>query len=166
MSDFITGILLFGALILGLQFVLWLLSVLLPTKVFEWLMGRFERVTNIKRVWFLQVLLSGLILKALGDNGYVFYMRLRWICLFCFGSLIAHSLANNRKGWAIAFGMLTIIYNPIIPLHLDRDTWTLINIISIVVALSSIIVLKENKFEGVAAKIKGHNKETNPGKQF
>ena len=166
MSDFITGILLLGALILGLQFVLWLLSRMLPAKVFEWLTGKFEKVLNIKRVWFLQVLMSGLFLKALGDNGYVFYMRLRWACLLCFGLLIAHSLANNRKGWAIAFGLLTIIYTPIIPLHLDRGTWTLINIVSIVVTLSSIMVLKENKFEAVSAKIAGPDKAANPGKQL
>lgn len=160
MSDFITGIFLLGALILGLQFVIWLLSIILPSKAFEWLMEKFEKAVNIKRVWFLQVLMSGLFLKALGDNEYVFYMRLRWVCLLCFGLLIAHSVANNRKGWAIAFGILTIIYNPIIPLHLVRDAWTLINIVSIIATLSSILVLKENRFEIVAAKIKGYDKST------
>ena len=34
----------------------------------------------------------------------------------------------NRKGWATVFGVMALMFNPFIPVHLGRATWGLVDV--------------------------------------
>jgi hypothetical protein len=84
------------------------------------------------------------------ENDYSYYILLRWVCCGIFAYLTVEALKREKDGWAWVLGINAVIYNPIIRVHLNRDYWSVINVISIIVALTSIIFLKggEPKADG------------------
>jgi hypothetical protein len=68
-----------------------------------------------------------LVFAAVQRHPYSFYTLLRWICcpVFAYSAFAAH--AKNRLLWTWIFGVLSLLYNPIFRVHLDRSTWTGVN---------------------------------------
>ena len=80
-------------------------------------------------VWLCPTL--GLAL-AVAPMPYGYYTVLRIIvCLAAFfiAWLVLSRDSTRWLGWA--FAGLAILYNPIIRVHLDRDTWAILNVLSI-----------------------------------
>jgi hypothetical protein len=68
-----------------------------------------------------------LISAAVGRHPYSFYTLLRWICcaVFVYSAFTAHE--RNRVPWVWIFGVLAVLFNPIVPVHLQRDTWQIVD---------------------------------------
>ena len=97
----------------------------------------------MKRIWIPQVIGIAMLLWALNPaNPYAYYILLRWICCAIFACLAVQALRKKQSGWAWVLGVTAAIYNPFIPLHLNREIWTFVNIVTIAVALGSIFFLK------------------------
>lgn len=47
----------------------------------------------------------------------------------------------KRKAWILVLGFIAVLFNPIFPVHLDRDTWVVIDIIAAIVMFVSIWML-------------------------
>jgi hypothetical protein len=60
-----------------------------------------------------------------------FYTLLRWVCCaaFAYSAFTAHE--RNRVAWVWIFGVLAMLFNPIVPLHFQRDTWQMIDWVTI-----------------------------------
>ena len=52
-----------------------------------------------------------------------FYTLLRWICCVVFAYSAVTSFQMKRTVWLGIFGSLTVLFNPIFPLGLDRTQW-------------------------------------------
>ena len=61
---------------------------------------------------------------------YGFYIFLRWI--ICFVSVyVAYGFYKSKlNGWALAFGALGFLFNPVIPIYLAKASWVPIDFIS------------------------------------
>jgi hypothetical protein len=75
-----------------------------------------------------------LLIVAVGPWPYGFYTLLR-LAVFCAAAFLAYSsLAKGsprpRLGWV--FVGLALLYNPVFRVHFDRETWSLINLVSAV----------------------------------
>lgn len=72
---------------------------------------------------------AALLLAALGDWAYGYYTFLRIaVCLTAvFGAV--ESISEDSKWWVVLSG-IAILFNPVIPIHLDKATWAPIDIIS------------------------------------
>jgi len=82
-----------------------------------------------KENWFL--LAAALFLVgALGSWPYAYYQLLRWIVcgVGAYSAYLAYT--QNRKGWAGIFAVVAILFNPIMPFYLERDTWQIIDVIA------------------------------------
>lgn len=75
------------------------------------------------------------------DNPYAYYVLLRWVCCAVFAYVAIHAFRLQREGWVWLLGFMAAIYNPIIPVHLTREIWSIINLISVGVAVGSIVSL-------------------------
>lgn len=77
------------------------------------------------------------------SNPYGYYILLRLVCcaVFMYLSLQAHS--QEKHGWVWAFAVTALVYNPIIRVHLTREIWTVVNIVTIFIAGASVFALKE-----------------------
>ena len=81
-----------------------------------------------------------LILTAFVDfgAGSGYYMLLR--CLVTFGAVLwAINFYEKNQGLFITFCVIAIIFNPVIPLFLGRELWQIVDIITGIVFLLSIL---------------------------
>jgi hypothetical protein len=60
-----------------------------------------------------------------------FYTLLRWICCAVFAYSAVTSLQLKRMLWLGIFAALAVLFNPIFPLHLDRNLWIVADCFSI-----------------------------------
>jgi len=100
----------------------------------------------LKRIWIPQAIVCLVLLWALyPDNPYGYYVLLRWICCAVFAYLALKALAHKKEGWTWILGVTAAIYNPIIPLHITREIWSVINVITIGIAIASLFSLRSSK---------------------
>ncbi|MCG9127655.1 hypothetical protein JT359_08665 [Candidatus Poribacteria bacterium] len=100
----------------------------------------------MKRIWIPQAIIIPLLLLALNpDNPYGYYVFLRWVCCAVFIFLAIHALSNGKIGWVWMLGVTGLIYNPIIIVPGTREMWTILNLITIILAIISIFILKSDE---------------------
>ena len=77
-------------------------------------------------------------------NPYGYYILLRWVCCGVFAYLAVQTLAlgNKKQGWVWIFGITALIYNPIFSVHLTRDFWQILNVITVMILISSLFAVK------------------------
>ena len=83
---------------------------------------------------------AGMSLIALLDMPYGYYQLLRFVVCICAG-LLTWELVQ-REVWigTVAFGLMAVIFNPIIPLHFAREIWAILNITTAAIFLIGLIL--------------------------
>lgn len=73
---------------------------------------------------------AGLLIVALADLPYGFYTFLRLVVcgVAVLGAVKAH--ANDRGGWTLVLAGIALLFNPVIPVYLDRGTWAILDVAS------------------------------------
>jgi hypothetical protein len=76
---------------------------------------------------------------------YGYFQILRWVvCGVCgYRAYLAYTL--NKKVWMWVFVASAVLFNPIAPIHLDRNLWAVIDVAMAVVLLVSLRTLKARK---------------------
>ncbi len=98
----------------------------------------------LKENWF-KVLAILFLLGALGSWPYGYYQLLRWVILSA-GAYTAYLAYNSGKNlWAWIFGAVAVLFNPIIPFYLSKDTWQSINIIVAIIFFISLFYKHERE---------------------
>jgi len=90
-------------------------------------------------------LLSGVMLVlAIGTHPSLFYSLLRWTvaCSALYSGWVISKL--KKSNWAWALFIIGILFNPLIPIYLDRSSWQIIDIVAAAIIFSSIAVKFEN----------------------
>lgn len=70
-----------------------------------------------------------MLLVALVDNPYGYYQILRWVVMLFAGYVTFLSYENKHKIWLWIFAVIAILFNPIAPIHLSRELWSIIDLI-------------------------------------
>lgn len=78
---------------------------------------------------YLKIIVIILLLIGLPDLPYGYYQVLRWIVTGVTGYLAYLAYENEKKIWVWIFGVIAILFNPIIPFYLDKSTWVLIDVV-------------------------------------
>jgi hypothetical protein len=98
---------------------------------------------SMRRIWIPQAIAIVMLLWALNpENPYGYYILLRWVCCAVFAYLAIKAFAQEKEGWVWVLGVTAVVYNPILRIHLSREIWSVINIVTIIVAAVSVVVLK------------------------
>ena len=81
-------------------------------------------------------------LLALAPLPYGYYTLLRIVvCGAAIWTVIcAYDLKRQWMVWL--FGFITVLFNPLIPIHLDRQLWVILDVLTAVVFFVSIFILK------------------------
>lgn len=87
---------------------------------------------------FLRILGIVLLFSALGTHPYGFYTFLRWIVTLA--SLFTGYLYYQveLKGSAWIFFIIAILFNPLAPIYMQRETWLVIDILVGIVFIYSL----------------------------
>lgn len=101
-------------------------------------------VKNIDKGYIIIRLIASLLLFiALCDHPYSYYRFLRLftfiVCIY--GLYNAIVIMNKTFSWL--FGIIVFIFNPIFPLYFNKGLWHIIDIISGLILLISIILLRK-----------------------
>lgn len=88
----------------------------------------------MKTVWVLLLVILALIVALIPTMPYGYYQIMRW-CVFASCAWIALSAYRlGHEGWTWCWGVIAGIYNPIFPVHANRDVWSVVNIATIAIA--------------------------------
>lgn len=98
---------------------------------------------NIK--WFS--IISGILLVLGILNGwpYSYYILLRWIVC---GAAIFNAIGFSKSkltGWALLYGALAFLYNPLMPIYMSKSSWIGIDFVAATIFFLSINLSKGKK---------------------
>jgi len=95
----------------------------------------------------IRYIVSAMLLLAIADLPYGYYTILRIIVTIVAGITAFIASEQDNEIWMILFGAIAILFNPIIPIYLDKDTWVVIDVIvAILFGLSTFTVKAEDDF--------------------
>lgn len=101
---------------------------------------------KIRTVNLFKFLPLFLLILAFFPMPYAYYQIMRWL-LCGYSCFIVWNLhERNKNSFQITKGifvLMAILYNPISPIHLTRDGWLIINIMSILVWVFYLLKVKE-----------------------
>ena len=86
-----------------------------------------------------------LLLVALIPWPYWYYNLLR-LAVFAVSVWIAYEQWQNDdsfSGWVVAFGLIALLYNPFLPVHLTREIWSVLNFGTAALFLGHLVALKK-----------------------
>jgi hypothetical protein len=73
------------------------------------------------------------LLAAIGDRPYDYYKLLRWgVCAVALFTAY-QSYSWKRIGWTWLFGFVAILFNPIFPINLKRETWYILDLVNAII---------------------------------
>ncbi|OIO54797.1 hypothetical protein AUJ46_02310 [Candidatus Peregrinibacteria bacterium CG1_02_54_53] len=79
-----------------------------------------------------------MLFLALADFPYAYYQILRWVVC----GVAAYSAYNAHEHrsivWTWIFGVVAILFNPIAPIHFQRETWMTLDVAAAVIFLISL----------------------------
>ena len=84
-----------------------------------------------------------MLLLALNDFSSGYYTLLRIIVCGTSIYLLIAAKELKKISWIWIFGFIAILFNPIIKIHLDEDTWKIWDVVVALVFLCSIFMLNE-----------------------
>jgi hypothetical protein len=96
----------------------------------------------MKKLVYISIIM---LIVAFFEMPYGYYELLRFVISITAG-IITYSVFNKIQTVSftvILWGFLVLLYNPVIKIHLDREIWQVINIITI--CLMSVYLWKINK---------------------
>ena len=97
-----------------------------------------------ERIWVPQVLSTIMLIIVFNpSNPYGYYILLRWVCCSSFVYLAVKAFEQERRNWTWVLGIMALIYNPLVQIHLNREIWTVINLVTIVFNIVSIASIKK-----------------------
>jgi hypothetical protein len=82
--------------------------------------------------------------KAVGANPPDFYLHLRWMTLPVAGFGLWLALEHDLFGWMFLLAAIAVLYNPLLPVHLDSATWSYLNIASGLCLISAAFLVRWN----------------------
>lgn len=107
--------------------------------------GRFHdsRTTKFKNPGIIaaKLVAAGMLFGALGRHQYGYYTLLRWVVCAVAGVAAFRAAEIHKSGWVWVLAIVALFFNPIIPLHLKRETWAFFDVGVAVLLLVSILRL-------------------------
>lgn len=97
----------------------------------------------MKTRWVPQAVVCMALIWALYPrNPHAYYVFLRVLCSGVFLYLALMAFHQLKQAWVWIFGGLVVLYNPLFSLRLNRPAWTLLNVVTAIVAVASIWILR------------------------
>jgi len=72
-----------------------------------------------------------LLIVALGSHPYGYYTFLRWVVCIARGLVVYQASQARGQEWAVwVFGVIVVLWNPLVPVHLGRETWAILDVVA------------------------------------
>ena len=94
-----------------------------------------------------RLIASGMLLLALSRYPYSYYILLLWVVCGTSAYGAFKSAEFGKSGWAWVLGIIALLFNPIIPVHLSREIWAPIDIMAALIFVVSIFTIRRGKYD-------------------
>lgn len=102
-------------------------------------MNEIKHVMKNKEKLFFYICLTAVILLLLAlfnlPYGYYTFLRIIIFSIACYTIIVLYRLEKTIM--SLIFVIIAVLFNPIIPVYLERDIWAIIDIITAIVFLIS-----------------------------
>ena len=71
---------------------------------------------------------AAMLVLALAPLPYAYYQILRFVVCGTFAYLAYMAVQKEHHGHTAIFSVLAVLFNPIVPIHLDRTLWAFIDV--------------------------------------
>jgi hypothetical protein len=95
---------------------------------------------SLDRLWFFVPV--ALLLAALLPLPYGYYQFLRIAIAIAAGFIAYSAFGDGKQGWAVTFGAICVLFNPIVPIYLSKGIWAPIDIVGALVFLAGWRMIK------------------------
>jgi len=95
------------------------------------------------------------------NNSYEYYTLLHWVCCGVFSYLAFLFFKQKKQGWIWVLGITALFYNPIFPVHLNRELWSLVNVVTIIILIGTIVSEYRSKRNNGQGNIENNLSEVN-----
>ena len=92
----------------------------------DWGRGLYWPAKSRGAYWALHLVPAALLVAALDPWPYGYYTALRIVVCIAAAwlAVLVYRRDNGVGPWSIAFGLAALLFNPVIPVELSRDIWT------------------------------------------
>jgi len=97
---------------------------------------------KIQTITIVKIIAIIILFWALADNPYGYYQILRWVIAGVTGYSAYLAYEQGKNVWTWILAIPAILFNPIAPIYLDRETWSVLNIVTAAIIFTSIFKLK------------------------
>lgn len=94
-----------------------------------------------------RLIASVTLLLALSRHPYSYYILLRWIVCGTAAYGTFESIELEKSGWAWVLGIIALLFNPIIPVHLSREIWAPIDVTTALIFVVSIFTIRRKDYD-------------------
>ena len=94
----------------------------------------------------IKIVIVGLSFWALADNPYGYYQFLR-VAIFIAGIILAYVTYENKQEinfWVCFYGLTAVLWNPIFPIYMTKEVWSVFNVTAGTIYLVSIFKDKQS----------------------
>ena len=108
-----------------------------------------KMATTQKQIIIPSIVVMILLLIAIFPiEEYGYYILLRWIVCLTAIYIAYFSYEAEKIYWTWVMGIIALIFNPLIPFHLGKDIWIVVDLIAaIVFGINTFIFKRKNKRE-------------------
>jgi len=102
-------------------------------------------IKNIKENWFTMVAGVMLLLAIPAIWPYSYFQILRWVVAMVaiYNAIRANKL--NKVQWVYTMGAIAILFNPLFPIHFEKETWVVLDLIVSIIMFISIAKINYGK---------------------
>lgn len=100
-------------------------------------------MTNFLKNNWLKLITIGILIGALWSHPYGYYQLLRWTVAFvsAYSAYLAYKHKDNT--WIWIFGIIAVLFNPIIAFTFARETWQIIDVVTAIVIFTNVLTRKK-----------------------
>jgi len=100
-------------------------------------------MSNNKKKNIAFVIAAAILFLALFDGWqYGFFTLLRFVVFATTAYVAWMAYESQKEKWVWIFGFIAVLFNPFFPVHLDRETWIVIDFVVGVFLLATIFFFK------------------------
>lgn len=101
-----------------------------------------KEIIKYKNIASVSAILMLLLAIPEGIWPYGYYVLLRWLVAGVAAFVIWIASNLEKQGWMWLMVIIVILFNPIMPIHLDKEIWVVTDFIVAIIFLVSIFKIK------------------------
>ena len=102
-----------------------------------------------KQIVIPSIIVTTLLLIAIFPiKEYSYYALLRWVVFFTAVYICYFSYQAERMNWIWLMGIVASVFNPIIPLHMSKEFWQVLDFVTAVIFIVFVVSFQKEKRGG------------------